>query len=207
LHAVTDAASGVLGWRLFLPEASWDDDRVPAVADGPDHDGERAEAARKAAAIRVRRARAKIPEDERYRPKWQMALEMIDEAIGWGHRPPVLAADAGYGDTTEFRTALSERHIPYVLAVKSTTSAHPAHAVPITPTATGRRGRPAGPAYPDEPVSLKTLALQAINDEPSLLQETTWRHGTKTSPDNRSAAMTSSSPEPDETQHERGHPA
>jgi SRSO17 transposase len=191
LHAVTDAASGVLGWRLFLPEASWDDESVPTVPDGPEHDSERAEAAQKAAAIQARRARSKIPDNERHRPKWQMALELIDENISWGHRPPVLAGDAGYGDTTEFRTALSERDIPYVLAVKATTSAHAADAIPVAPAPTGHRGRPAGPAYPDEPVSLKTLALQAISDDPTLLREITWRHGTKTSPDNRNAAMTS----------------
>ena len=184
----------MLGWRLFLPEASWDDDRVPLVPEGPEgpeHERERAETAEKATAIRARRARSKIPEDERYRPKWQMALELIDENISWGHRPPVLAGDAGYGDTTEFRTALSERDIPYVLAVKATTSAYPAGALPHAPAPTGRRGRPAVPAYPHESSSLKTIALQAIKDDPSLLRETTWRHGTKTSPDNRNAAMSS----------------
>jgi SRSO17 transposase len=191
LHAVTDAASGVLGWRLFLPEASWDDERVPTVPEGPDHDRERAETAEKAAAIRARRARSKIPDDERYRPKWQMGLELIDENIRWGRRPPVLVSDAGYGDTTEFRTALSERDIPYVLAVKATTSAHPANTVPITPPATGRRGRPTVPAYPNEPTSLKTIATQAISDKSTLLREVTWRHGTKTSPDNPTAAMRS----------------
>jgi SRSO17 transposase len=191
VHAVTDTASGVLGWRLFLPEKTWDEQSVPAVPPGSEHDQERAEAEQKAAAIRARRARAKIPDAERHRPKWQMALELIDENISWGHRPPVLAGDAGYGDTTEFRTALTERDIPYVLAVKATTSAYPTHAVPLTPPATGRRGRPAVPAYPDEPDNLKTLALQAISDDPTILREVTWRHGTRTSPDNRAAAMTS----------------
>jgi SRSO17 transposase len=191
LHAVTDRASGVLGWRLFLPETTWDDERVPTVPEGREHDNERAEAAEKAAAIRTRRVRSKIPEDERHRPKWQMALELIDENISWGHRPPVLVGDAGYGDTTEFRTALSERDIPYVLAVKATTSAYRGADVPVPPATTGRRGRPAAAAYPNDPASLKTLALQAISDNPALLHEITWRHGTKTSPDNRDAAMRS----------------
>ena len=98
LHAVTDKASGVLGWRLFLPETSWDDQQVPAAPEdlqGPELEAERARRAEKIAVIQARRARAKIPDSERHRPKWQMALELIDEAIGWGHRPPVLAGDAG----------------------------------------------------------------------------------------------------------------
>jgi SRSO17 transposase len=195
LHAVTDAASGVLGWRLFLPESSWDERSVPVVPEGPEHDQQRAQAEQKTAQIQARRARAKIPDDQRYRAKWQMALELIDEVIGWGHRPPVLVGDAGYGDTTEFRTALSDRDILYVLAVKSSTSAYPAHALPkpasVPVAGAGRQGRPAGPGYRDTATSLKELALQAIRDNPALLQETTWRHGTKTSPDNRSAAMSS----------------
>jgi SRSO17 transposase len=183
IHAVTDHASGVLGWRLFVPE-SWDDESAVFAGQDPDRQAARA-------AVLERRARARIPETEHHRPKWQMALEIIDEAISWGHRPPVLIADAGYGDSTEFRTALSERDIPYVLAVKATTSAHPASAIPLTPAATGARGRPAGPAYPNKPVSLKELALQAIAEDPALLRDITWRHGTKTSPDNRTAAMRS----------------
>jgi hypothetical protein len=35
-----------------------------------------------------------------------------------------MIADAGYGDTIEFRLGLQPRVLPYVLAVKATTSAH-----------------------------------------------------------------------------------
>jgi SRSO17 transposase len=49
-----------------------------------------------------------------------MALEMIDELIEWGRIPPVLTADAGYGDTTAFRQGLTDREIGYVVAVKAT---------------------------------------------------------------------------------------
>jgi SRSO17 transposase len=183
IHAVTDHASGVLGWRLFVPE-SWDDESDVFSGNDPGQQAARA-------AVAERRARARIPETERHRPKWQMALEIIDEAIGWGQRPPVLVADAGYGDNTEFRTSLDERSIPYVLAVKPTTSAHPANAVPTTATPTGRRGRPAGPSYPNKHTNLKNIALQAVCENSALLQDITWRHGTKTSPDNRTAAMRS----------------
>ncbi len=67
VHAVTDAASCPLNWRLLLP-ADWDN----AGALTPEE----------AAAIRVRRARAGIPEDMRHRPKWRLALDMLDELAG-----------------------------------------------------------------------------------------------------------------------------
>lgn len=173
VHAATDAASAPLNWRLYVPEA-WDDTCAET-----NEDAERAQA---------RRDKAKIPDTVRHRPKWSLALEMIDEAAVWGLTPPVVVADAGYGDTTGFRLGLERRSIPYVLAVKGSTSAHRASAVPETvPTAPGR-GRPSVPRYRDKPSSLRDLALAAGRKE---LHQATWRHGTRTGPGNRTAAMKS----------------
>lgn len=94
VHAVTDAASCPLDWRLFLPR-SWDDTLA-------DTDDERAR-------IRRRRARARIPDDIRHQPKAELALAMIDELISWGLTPPVIVTDAGYGENGLFRTALTDR--------------------------------------------------------------------------------------------------
>src|SRR5256885_3293912 len=58
VHAVTDAASCPLNWRLFLP-ASWDD----TVAATPEA----------AAVARHRRERAGIPAEARHREKWRVA--------------------------------------------------------------------------------------------------------------------------------------
>jgi SRSO17 transposase len=98
-------------------------------------------AAEQVASILRRRAASKVPEEERYRPKWRMALEMLDELSRWGHRPPLLVADAGYGHVGEFRQGLSKRDIRYVLATTSATTAHPAEAVPAAPPYAGV-GRP-----------------------------------------------------------------
>ncbi|WP_367880547.1 transposase [Salinispora arenicola] len=38
---------------------------------------------------------------------------MLDELAEWGMRPPLLTADAGYGQVAEFRQGLTERGIPY----------------------------------------------------------------------------------------------
>jgi SRSO17 transposase len=98
-----------------------------------------------------------------------------------------VVADAGYGDTTEFRLGLEARSLPYVLAVKATTSAYSADAEPLTPPYTGR-GRPPVPRYRDAPSTLAALALAAGRRE---LRRVTWRHGTRRNPANPTAAMTS----------------
>ncbi|MFC7479347.1 transposase [Luedemannella flava] len=42
--------------------------------------------------------RCAIPDEENHRPKWALAVEMLDALAAHGLRPPLLAADAGYGD-------------------------------------------------------------------------------------------------------------
>jgi SRSO17 transposase len=178
VHAVTDWASAAIDWRLFIPK-SWDD----AATDNPEAVGE----------IRARRARSKIPDGVRHREKWRQVLDMLDEmtgdeqAGGWGLGQRPVVADAGYGDTTEFRLGLDARGLRYVLAVKGATSAYPADAVPGIPAYSGR-GRPPVPRYRDKPSSLTALALAAGR---RALRRVTWRHGTRKTARNPTAAMTS----------------
>jgi len=63
------------------------------------------------------RARCRVHAEERHRPKWELAIEMLDELAEWGLRPPVVVSDAGYGEITEFGQALAGRAIAYVLQV------------------------------------------------------------------------------------------
>ena len=44
----------------------------------------------------------------RHRPKWELALEMIDELTVWGHTPAVMVGDAGYGEIGGLRTGLDQ---------------------------------------------------------------------------------------------------
>ena len=117
-----------------------------------------------------------------------MALEMIDELAAWGHRPPALVADAGYGEITAFRCGLTERHIPYMVAVKASTSAFGDGAATDVLEYSGRGPRPHQRRYLAAPSSLKDLVMNA--GRPSLHQ-VTWRHGTKVTPNNTLASMTS----------------
>jgi DDE superfamily endonuclease len=123
-----------LDWRLLLPE-SWDEDTE-------------------------RRAACQVPARVRHRPKWQLVLDMVDELGTWGLVPPVLVADAGYGEVGEFRQGLDDREIGYVVQVKADTSAYPEQTRPTTAPYTGR-GRHPQPRYRDKPTSLKQLALAA----------------------------------------------
>jgi SRSO17 transposase len=147
VNAASDRASCPLGWRLFLPE-SWDQDED-------------------------RRERARIPEDVRHTPKWQLALGIIDELLAWGLERRVVQADGGYGDITAFRMGLEERELEYVVQVKGVTSAQPADATPIAPDYQGR-GRPRVARYPAKPQSLRELALAAGREHVHTIG---WREG------------------------------
>ncbi|MCS5481003.1 IS701 family transposase [Corynebacterium sp. YIM 101645] len=160
VHAVTDAGSCPLDWRLFLPR-SWDDTSCDTTEE--------------AEQIRRRRRRAQIPDEVRHRPKWQLALDMLDELAAWDLVPPVVVADAGYGDNGFFRTGLTQRGIGYVVAVKSELSVHPVDAVVEEPVYSGR-GRPRKRGYLTDPVQARTLALGLPDDE---FRTVSWRHGTK----------------------------
>ena len=149
VNAASDRASCPLGWRLFIPE-SWDQDEV-------------------------RRRRARIPEDARHVPKWQLALQIIEQLIAWGLPRRVVQADGGYGDITGFRTGLEDRDLEYVVQVKGVTSAQPADAVPVAPAYQGR-GRPPVPRYPAKPVSLKALVLAAGREHVHTIG---WREGNR----------------------------
>ena len=72
---------------------------------------------RKAGPDPERRAEAGIPAEVKFQTKWQLALELIDEARTWGLRCGVVLADAGYGETTEFRQGLETRHLPYAVGI------------------------------------------------------------------------------------------
>lgn len=147
VNAASDRASCPLQWRLFLPK-SWDQDEQ-------------------------RRRRARIPEEVRHVPKWQLALDILDQLLGWGLPRRVVQADGGYGDITAFRTGLEERDLEYVVQVKGVTSAQPADASPVAPAYQGR-GRPPGPRYPEKPSSLRELVMTAGREQ---VRTVGWREG------------------------------
>jgi SRSO17 transposase len=147
IHAATDQASCPINWRLFLPP-EWDDDLE-------------------------RRRKAHVPDRERHRPKWQLALEMLAELAGWGLVPPVVLADAAYGEISQFRLGLEQRELAWVVQVPGTLSAYASNVAPEAVPHPGR-GRPPVPRYRQPRSSLRQLALAA--GAPAATAAT-WRQG------------------------------
>ena len=149
ISTASETASCPLTWRLFLP-AAWDGDAE-------------------------RRAKAHLPPEEHHRPKWELALEMLDELGDWGLEAPPVVADAGYGEISAFREALDERGLFYVVEVKATTSAYGPQVMAERPPWRGSGRRPAA-RYREAPSSLCALALASGFAQTS---EITWREGSR----------------------------
>jgi len=116
-----------------------------------------------------------VPAAIEFQPKWQLALGQIRALQAEGVPPAPVVADAGYGDTTEFREALTAAGLPYAVGVKGETtvwrpgqaplpppprerpgaSGHPGstHGRPSARQPQAPRGRPAGLGLADRPVA------------------------------------------------------
>jgi SRSO17 transposase len=69
LHRTEARGSSPLGFRLYLPQA-WTEDRGRCRAAG-------------------------VPEEIGFQTNWQLALELVDQALDWGlEKPPAVLADA-----------------------------------------------------------------------------------------------------------------
>jgi SRSO17 transposase len=123
---------------LFLPQA-WDEDRDRCRAAG-------------------------IPDDVRYRPKWQIALEQLDRARANGVAFDWLTFDEGYGDKPGFLQGLGERHLPHVGEVPKSFRCR-------APGARSRRARRAddlvrhSPLFTQQPWQRFRLERQTLGDQ------------------------------------------
>jgi SRSO17 transposase len=149
-------------WRLYLPE-KW--------AQDPE-----------------RRRKAGIPTEVAFLKKWQIALEEIDALLAEDLPPAPVVADAGYGDTSEFRDALTERGFSYALGIKADTSVWPSGTAPLPPKRWSGRGRPPMRVRRSEdhkPFSARELAARLSN---RVWKSVRWREGTKGTLSSRFAA-------------------
>lgn len=154
VNAASDEASCPIDWRLFIPE-EWD---------------EQSECNER------RRAKVRLPDEVRHRPKWQLVLDMLDELAGWGLEPPVVCGDGAYGETTEFRQGLEKREILYVLDAKAKMSALGESAQPESPPRKQRGPAPTA-RYLAPFSSLRELALS--DGGPQAVREVCWREGSR----------------------------
>lgn len=134
LCVATDSAQMPVDFELYLPEC-WTKD--------PE-----------------RRRRGKVPEEVTFKTKPELALDMIERAVCANVPGDILLADAGYGDSSEFRSTVEMLGLDYAVGVSSTTKVHVLDAT----------GRACGVA-----VSAKELA----HSSETPFRRMTWRSGTK----------------------------
>lgn len=151
LHRSDARGSSPLGFRLYLPK-TWTEDPDRCHAAG-------------------------VPEDVEFQTNWRLALELIDEALGWGLRkPPAVLADAAYGDVTAFREALEKRELPYAVGISKSLAVWPEPPGGTVPAWNGK-GRPTKcMRFGDhKPLSVKELAVK----NQTRFRTVTWREGSQ----------------------------
>ncbi|MBI2150833.1 MAG: IS701 family transposase [Acidobacteria bacterium] len=152
LHWSSAEASCPILWRLYLPK-QWLEDTARA-------------------------AEVKLPPGTSYHSKTELALEAIDQAVGWELPRLPVVADSFYGNDFGFRQALRERGLPYAVQVEPTTviwNEDPHRPLPA-PKQKGRpRKYPPLEALP-QPQDLRALAEQLPR---SAWRTVAWRQGTR----------------------------
>jgi SRSO17 transposase len=96
LGYATDRFHSLVDGDLYLPRDTW-------------------------AADLERRRRAGIPDELAYRPKWRIALDLLDRTTRDGVRFKYSTADEEYGKVPAFRRGLADRGLLYVLEVPTCT--------------------------------------------------------------------------------------
>jgi SRSO17 transposase len=164
LSVTTEKASMPVAFRLYLPE-TWTKDRN-------------------------RRKKTGVPEEIQFQTKTEIAREQIHGARQRGIPPGVLLADAGYGNDTRFRMAVTEMELTYVMGVQSTITVWKPGEEPKPAAARqGRTGRPRKLLQRDsqhQPVCAKELATSLPAEA---WYKVTWRQGVKKKLRSRFAAV------------------
>jgi SRSO17 transposase len=136
----------------------------------------------------ARREKAKVPEDIEFATKPEIALRLIDAAMGAGAAAQIVVADAGYGGLTAFRDQLTERQLQYALGITSAVKVWPEGTGPLPPAPRSAQGRKPKLLRRDaqhQPVSVKALAVAL---DPRQWTNVTWREGTNQALTSRFAA-------------------
>jgi SRSO17 transposase len=164
LSVSTWNASLPIAWRLYLPEV-WCQDSE-------------------------RCRQAGVPEGMEFHTKPEIALQQIRQALEQKVAIGVILADAGYGNGTPFRTALTQLGLPYMVGVESSTTVwepgqQPLPAPPRKPgrgTASKRLQRTAD----HQPMAVKQLALGLPSED---WKDIAWRPGSRRTLRSRFAAV------------------
>jgi SRSO17 transposase len=137
LSVSTWNASLPIAWRLYLPEG-WCQDSE-------------------------RRRKAGVPEPLEFQTKPEIAVQQIRHALEQKVAVGVVLADAGYGNGTPFRAALTKLGLHYVVGIESSTTVWEPGQQPL-PAPARKPGRGAPPkrlqrTADHQPIAVKQLAL------------------------------------------------
>jgi SRSO17 transposase len=163
LSLATWTSSVPVAYRLYLPE-EWAQDSK-------------------------RRQKTGVPRQIHFQTKPQIALDQIQQAVKADVPRGVVLADAGYGSDTQFRAAIGELGLEYVMGVQSSMTVWEPGAEPLPAKQWKGQGRPPKLLRRDsqhQPVAVKQLALAL---PPSAWKEITWREGTEQPLRSRFAAV------------------
>ena len=134
-----------------------------------------------------RRRRAGVPPGIVHHSKLDLALGLIDQALGWELPPGIVLADEAYGGSFEWRAALRERGLFPCVRVPWTTTGwqEEPRFGPPAPVRRGFRAR-RGPLLSPEPKNLLAIARSL----PVLAwKKVVWRQGAKGPQHSRFASL------------------
>jgi SRSO17 transposase len=153
LHMATEDASVPLDMSLYLPE-EWTKDKE-------------------------RLLRAGVPEEETFKEKWRIALELIDRASAWDVPLGVVMADAAYGECTGFRQGLEERKLQYIMHTCKTLRGWTEQVNP--PLRRAKEGKGRLLTRYDYSVAPETRSVQQVAESlpASAWNTVRWRNGSK----------------------------
>ena len=163
LSVASEHASLPIALRLYLPEA-WADDAT-------------------------RREKAGVPDEIVFATKPKIAVNQIKQAIDDGVPQGIVLADAGYGNDTAFRTALTAMNLAYAVGVQGSTAVWAPGTAPLPKKVWSGKGRPTTRLQRDDatkPISAKALAQTLPRKAWKTVE---WREGTKGVLTSRFAAL------------------
>jgi SRSO17 transposase len=125
-----------------------------------------------------RRRDAGVPPEVEFQTKGAIAMAQIDELLLEEIPLAPVVADAGYGASTEFRDALSERGLSYAVGILPDTSVWPPGQEPLPPLPGQGRGRLTRLRRTPEhqPMAVRELAQTLPRTAWKAIR---WREGTK----------------------------
>jgi len=154
LSVSTASASLPIAWRLYLPQA-WCEDSA-------------------------RREKAGVPEEIEFQIKPAIAVQQMRRALEQKVPAGVVLADAAYGNSMQFRSAVTELRLQYAVGIESSTTVWEAGRQPLPPPPRKPgRGAPAKRLRRDtdhQPVSVKQLALSL---PAATWKDISWRTGSQ----------------------------